>query len=94
MSSVEGAWYRLPVDSPLGHRPSKIVPAPVLSASLLPFDALDWEDFERLLWRVLRDVEGLRNAHLYGKRGQKQYGLDIVAFDVDKTGVALQCKKL
>ena len=92
MSSVEGAWYRLPVDSPLGHRPSKIVPAPVLSASLLPFDALDWEDFERLLWRVLRDVEGLRNAHLYGKRGQKQYGLDIVAFDVDKTGVALQCK--
>lgn len=93
MSPVEEAWYRLPVDSPLEHRPSKIVPAPVLGASLLPFDELGWEDFERLLWRVLRDVEGLRNAHLYGKRGQKQYGLDIVAFDVDKTGVALQCKR-
>ena len=93
MLSVEEAWYRLPVDSPLEHRPSRIVPAPVLGASLLPFDALRWEDFERLLWRVLRDVEGLRNAHLYGKRGQNQYGLDIVAFDVDKTGVALQCKR-
>lgn len=93
MSSVEEAWYRLSVDSPLEHRPSQIVPAPVLGASLLPFDALRWEDFERLLWRVLRDVEGLRNAYLYGNRGQKQYGLDIVAFDVDKTGVALQCKK-
>ena len=93
MSSVEEAWYRLSVDSPLEHRPSRIVPAPVLGASLLPFDALRWEDFERLLWRILHDVEGLRNAHLYGKRGQNQYGLDIVAFDVDKTGVALQCKR-
>jgi hypothetical protein len=93
MSSIEEEWYRLPIDSPLGHRPSKIVSAPVLGASLLPFDELSWEDFERLLWRVLRDVEGLRNAYLYGNRGQKQYGLDIVAFDVDKTGVALQCKK-
>jgi len=93
MSSIEEEWYRLPIDSPLEHRPSKIVSAPVLGASLLPFDELSWEDFERLLWRVLRDVEGLRNAYLYGNRGQKQYGLDIVAFDVDKTGVALQCKK-
>ncbi|WP_455121524.1 restriction endonuclease [Rothia aeria] len=93
MSSIEEEWCRIPIDSSLDHRPSKIVPAPVLGASLLPFDELSWEDFERLLWRVLRDVEGLRNAYLYGNRGQKQYGLDIVAFDVDKTGVALQCKK-
>ncbi|WP_458115676.1 hypothetical protein [Arthrobacter sp. D2-10] len=60
---------------------------------LLPFNALSWEDFERLQWRVMHDVEGLRHAQLYGDRGQAQYGLDIVALAPDGIGVALQSKK-
>ena len=93
MAAPENEWHPLPIDSYLEDKPSEIVPAPVLDAPLLPFDKLSWEDFERLLWRILHDVEGLRDARLYGNRGQKQYGLDIVAFDVDKTGTALQCKR-
>lgn len=85
-------WYRVLVDSRLEDRP-QITPPPILGAPLLPFGEMGWEDFERLLWRILRDIEGLSDAYLYGERGQNQYGLDIVAFDVDKTGIALQCKK-
>lgn len=60
---------------------------------MLPFDHLSWEDFERIQWRVMRDIEGLRNAQIYGDRGQSQYGLDVVALAPDQSGVALQSKR-
>jgi len=60
---------------------------------MLPIDLLPWEDFEKLQWRILRDVEGLRHARLYGDRGQKQSGLDVVALTPGHDGVALQSKR-
>ena len=86
-------WIPLSIDSYLEGRPSRIVPAPILGAQLLPLEQLTWEDFERLQWRLLRDTEGLRSPQLYGRRGQGQHGLDIVALDSDDSGVALQSKK-
>lgn len=87
-------WLRLPLGSALNAAPSAPVHAPVIGRlELLPFNALLWEDFERLQWRVMHDVEGLRHAQLYGDRGQAQYGLDIVALAPDGVGVALQSKK-
>ncbi len=83
----------MPLDSYLEERPSDPPPALILEAQLLPLEELTWENFERLQWRLLRDAEGLRNAHLYGRRGQAQRGLDIVAFDSADSGVALQSKK-
>ena len=87
-------WRPLPLGSSLNSTPSAPAPAPVIGKlESLPFNALSWEDFERLQWRVMRDVEGLRHAQLYGDRGQAQFGLDIVALAPDGTGVALQSKK-
>lgn len=86
-------WGLLPLNSELEGSPSRIVPAPVLGAPLLPLEKLTWEDFERLQWRLLHEAEGLRSARLYGRRGQSQHGLDIVAFDSDGSGVALQSKE-
>lgn len=60
---------------------------------MLPFDQLSWEDFERIQWRIMRDIEGLRNAQIYGERGQRQHGLDVVALAPDESGVALQSKR-
>lgn len=57
---------------------------------LLPFGEMPWEEFERIQWRILRDVEGLRLAQIYGERGQSQFGLDVVALVPDGSGVALQ----
>lgn len=68
--------------------------APVLAKlEALPFGEMPWEEFERIQWRILRDVEGLRHAQIYGERGQSQYGLDIVALAPDGSGVALQSKR-
>lgn len=87
-------WLPLPLGSSLSSTPSSPVHAPVMGKpELLPFNQLAWEDFERLQWRVMRDVEGLRHAQLYGNRGQAQFGLDIVALHPDGIGVALQSKK-
>jgi hypothetical protein len=87
-------WHNLTLASSLNGSPSTRTPARVIGKlDLLPFRALSWEDFERLQWRVMRDVEGLRHAQLYGDRGQAQLGLDIVALAPDSAGVALQSKQ-
>lgn len=88
------AWQQVPIDSYLESGAGVPTGAPVLrSLDLLPTDHLGWEDFERLQWRVLHDVEGLRDPRIYGSHGQAQYGLDIVAVAPDRVGVALQSKR-
>jgi len=86
-------WRPLSLASPLYSPPSVTTPAPVMGKlDELPFTSLTWENFERLQLRMMRDVEGLRDAQLYGDRGQAQLGLDIVALAPDGDGVALQSK--
>ena len=88
-------WQKVGADSRLEQSPET---APTVahhgSLELLPFQLLTWQDFEALQWRILRDVEGLRNAQIYGEPGQSQQGLDIVAEAADGTGVALQSKNV
>lgn len=93
MVATDDNWEKIALTSSIEASPRQVIPAPVLGASHLPFDQLPWEDFERLQWRILRDVEGLRHARLYGRRGQKQYGLDIVALAPNEDGIALQSKR-
>lgn len=86
-------WKHLSLASPLYAPASVTTPAPVIGKlEELPFSSLSWENFERLQLRMMRDVEGLREAQLYGDRGQAQLGLDIVALAPDGAGVALQSK--
>jgi hypothetical protein len=90
---VMADWEALSLASPLYASPSISTPAPVIGKlEELPFTSLTWENFERLQLRMMRDVEGMRNAQLYGDRGQAQLGLDIVALAPDGEGVALQSK--
>src|SRR6266699_3726188 len=53
------------------------LPPPLVGASSLPLDALDPEVLERLAAELIRRRPN-QGAHFYGRRGQKQYGLDIV----------------
>lgn len=88
-------WEQLRDDDPVGRGPSAAtdVPLPV-GFPELPFDKMDWPNFESLLGTVLRDGEGLRRfARLYGRSGQKQDGIDVIAFEADKSVVALQSKR-
>lgn len=92
--SVEAGLWEVPsLADPIRMRPANAIVPPNLGSPQLPFSSLPWEDFERLLWMVMHDVEGLRDARIYGTRGQTQHGLDVVALTPGKSGVALQAKR-
>lgn len=96
MAGPTRVWQPVGVDSSLERGPESIPAVPHQGGhlELLPLEVLPWPDFESLQWRVLRDVEGLRHAQIYGDPGQAQYGLDIVAEAADGSGVALQSKRV
>ncbi len=63
----------------------------------LPLDSedLSWNDFERLIARLIVHKNGLnlRDARLNGRQGQSQEGVDIIAHDpYDKVDDVFQCK--
>jgi hypothetical protein len=67
-------WLMLPATRGLNRPPTKT------QLQLLPFHELEWDNFERLCYRLAKtcgDVE--QWAVLYGARGQKQDGIDIYA---------------
>ncbi|WP_328469129.1 hypothetical protein OHA21_00985 [Actinoplanes sp. NBC_00393] len=66
---------------------------PMVQESQLPLRELTPEVFERLVAEFALQVEGLRNAHFYGRRGQKQYGLDVVGTTRDGRTVVYQAKR-
>lgn len=45
----------------------------------LPYEALRWEDFERLCLRYARTESDIEHADQYGERGQDQAGIDLYA---------------
>ncbi len=55
-------------------------PLPIATrVQTLPYHKLTWENFERLILRVVRREVTVSHCWTYGVRGQKQYGLDILA---------------
>ncbi len=62
---------------------------------VLPLDdpQWDWKDFERFCLGFVKARTGVRDARLYGTRGQDQQGIDIVA-DLEAGGTrTYQCRK-
>jgi len=72
MRTENPPWLTLPATGGLSRPPTRT------RLQLLPFGELEWENFERLCYRLAKtdgDVE--QWAALYGSRGQKQDGIDI-----------------
>ena len=66
------SWLTQPATGGLDRPPTRT------RLQVLPFGELEWDNFERLCYRLARltgDVE--QWAALYGGRGQKQDGIDI-----------------
>lgn len=61
--------------------------------ALLPFHQRSFEDFERICLVIAERVEGLRDPRLYGRRSQRQHGIDIVAWDSDGERVVFQSRR-
>jgi len=77
--------------------PEIFPPPPVFTrAQTLPYHELSWENFERLILRVVRREATVAECWTYGERGQKQHGLDILAELRSAPGafVCYQCKQV
>jgi hypothetical protein len=73
-------------------------PPPVTSVArlqTLPFQALRWDDFERLCLRLARLDHDVEDARRYGVAGQSQYGIDLYARHSGADDYTVyQCKKV
>lgn len=84
------AWLNSPPES-------TFPPPPVdTRVQTLPYHKLSWENFERLILRIVRREETVSECWTYGERGQKQYGLDILSELRNAPGefVCYQCKRV
>ena len=95
MSASDAAsWRELPDDDELMASPPGVTHTPVdPQLELLPTPEMTWPNFERLLARVAREVEGLRTVRLYGVSGQAQEGIDLVGINPAGQNEAVQGKK-
>ncbi|MCA1773751.1 MAG: NACHT domain-containing protein, partial [Halomonas sp.] len=90
MQDNSPAWLKSPPD---GNFPSPPVDP---NAQSLPFSELTWENFERLILRVVRREATTSECWAYGTKGQAQHGLDILAAqqgEPDKFA-CYQCKRV
>lgn len=88
MSNLVPPW----LDAP----PEGVVEPPVHTRKQdLPFGQLRWIDFERLVLRLIRQKTNVVDCASYGKPGQAQEGIDILALSKDqKKAICYQCKQV
>lgn len=89
----DGDLEQLSVAAVLARQAAPVTP-PVPPASRLPALELSPEVFERLVLEYVWHVEAARDVHVYGRRGQKQYGLDIVGRDREGRRFVYQVRRL
>ncbi|MGW5722048.1 hypothetical protein ACWEVP_38155 [Amycolatopsis sp. NPDC003865] len=96
MAGASETWAEdyLPVDLAGPEPPSSCPEVTDPKIAVLPFDALRWEDFERLLLDVAQAVDELVEARRYGVSGQEQAGIDVVGRGADGSWYAYQAKKV
>jgi tetratricopeptide (TPR) repeat protein len=69
-------------------------PLTVSAPANLNFHDLPWPTFERLLLKLLKDIEDARDVRAYGTPGQSQHGIDLVGFPRDLPATVYQAKDL
>jgi len=91
MSASPSAIAPLDVLSPPDAVPS--VPPVVTRVQVLPFDALSWENFERLCHRLTALDGDVDHCARYGRQGDAQEGIDVFARQADSRYHCLQAKR-
>lgn len=73
---------------------SQVNELPVVTTNkVLPFDKLSWEDFEKFCFQLgSKSMECLDTSYIYGRKGQKQDGIDLY-FHKDAENKVWQIKR-
>ena len=74
------------------HPRPRSLPKPIRNPPTLPLAALEPEAFERLVAEMVSSWQS-PTVHFYGRRGQRQFGLDIYEEQPDGTRILYQVKK-
>lgn len=90
MQDNSPAWLKSP---PCGDFPAPPVDT---RAQTLPFGELTWENFEKLVRRLVSREATIADCWIYGVRGQAQHGIDILAsrHKTSNEFVCYQCKRV
>lgn len=90
MTSAAPSWLLEPPD---GSKPN---PPVETRGQALPLGELSWQDFERLILRLVRREGEVIECAIYGTPGQAQSGIDILANHLEQatSRVCCQCKKV
>src|SRR5450759_2718636 len=95
MAPDSNEWIALGEDDPLWSSPSAEQLPRQLATSLPPMlntHEMGWEQFERLVAAMARELDGAYNVRRYGRSGQAQHGLDIVGFFTGRLPTVYQAK--
>jgi hypothetical protein len=88
-------WVSIERDDPLWSSPTAEQLPPPLATPLPPLlntHEMGWEQFERLVAAMARELDGAYNVRRYGRSGQAQHGLDIVGFFTGRLPTVYQAK--
>ena len=87
-------WSQIGVDDPVWEPPVPLAtPLTMTRPTELEFDALTWQNFEKLLCWLVPKLERTQNVHLYGRPGQAQHGVDIVCLPSDGEPTVYQARR-
>lgn len=87
-------WVRLgDDDEALQPSTSLSEPLAATAPTELNIAGLSWENFEKLIARLAAKLESTENVHLYGRRGQRQDGIDVVCFPASGEPSLYQAKR-
>ena len=90
----EDDWTTIPDDDVVWSGPTRLPPPLADPApSLLNTHEMDWESFECLVLAMARSLDGGYDVRRYGRLGQAQHGLDVVAFFAERKPSVYQAKR-
>jgi len=87
-------WTPIPDDDVVWSGPTQL-PPPLADPAppLLNTHEMDWDPFENLVLAMARTLDGAYDVRRYGKPGQAQHGLDVVAFFAERKPSVYQAKR-
>lgn len=90
----EDDWTTIPDDDMVWSGPTRL-PPPLADPAppLLNTHEMDWESFEGLVLAMARSLDGGYDVRRYGRLGQAQHGLDVVAFFTERKPSVYQAKR-
>ena len=90
----EDEWTPIPDDDVVWSGPTQL-PPPLADPAppLLNTHEMDWDPFECLVLAMARTLDGAYDVRRYGKLGQAQHGLDVVAFFAEREPSVYQAKR-